>query len=380
MAEYSGAMSDITQGDVGGWGSVTPVQAGQENFDYSDPMWDNPWGQSYDLSPITDGYVGSYGGVTPVQAGDGLTGDKGVYDFTEEEEDRKSRTPGRTMGMGPKTPGFWDSGLGKVLRGVTSLHPAGRLGWAGYDLANGRNPLGVAAGFLPGAGGMLARGALDYQQNGDLGKAVGTQAGGVLGGMFGNAVAPGLGAITGQIGANMGRSIGGTPGINPNGGTPGQSQGNTNTFGVNEVLAGLGGLYSANQAGKALGQNQDALQGQISSLSSMYGPDSPYAKQLRQTLERQDARAGRNSQYGPREVQLQALLADKAASTAGTIGTLSGQSADINARRTALRNQQLGTLLGMGQRSGLFNNLSNMFNQAPAQAPEAPFIDYGEYV
>lgn len=368
MADYSG-LSEITQGSVGGWGDVTPVTAGQEGFNYSDPMWENPWGQSYDLSPITSSDVGSWGGVTPVTAGQGgLGGDEGVYDWNNEEEDRKTRAPGKTMGLGPKTPGFWDSGFGKLMRGVTSLHPVGKLGWAAADLINGRNPLAVGAGMLPGLPGMFARGALDYSKNGNAGAAVGTQAGGFLGGLFGNAVSPGLGVVTGPIGANMGRAMGGTPGIN---GTAGQSQGNANSFGVNEILSGLGGLYSSNQANKALGANQDAISGQISSLSGMYGPDSPYAKQLRQTLERQDAKAGRNSQYGPREAQLQALLAEKAAGAASTVGNLAGQSETLNRQRTMQRNQQLGILLGMGQRSGLFNNLSGMFNSAPA-----PMDDY----
>lgn len=108
----------------------------------------------------------------------------------------------------------------------------------------------------------------------------------------------------------------------------------------------------------------------------MYGPDSPYAKQLRQQLERKDAASGRNSQYGPREAQLQALLADKAAGTAGTIGQLTQQSQKLNDQRTQQRNQQLGILLGMGQRSGLFNGLSGMFNSGPA--PQDNYIPMQE--
>lgn len=373
MADYGG-LSEITQGNTTGWGDVTSVTAGQENFNYSDPMWDNPWGQSYDLSPITSGNTQSWGDVTPVTAGQENFNYNSSNDQYDEEEDRKTRAPGMNMGIASKTPGFWDSGFGKLMRGVTSLHPVGRAGWAAADLINGRNPLAVGAGMIPGLGGIVARGALDYSQNGNAGAAIGTQAGGVLGGMFGNAISPGLGAITGPLGAQMGRTIGGAPG------TPGQSQGNANSFGVNEVLSGLGGLYSANQANKALGANQDAISGQISSLSGMYGPDSPYAKQLRQTLERQDAKAGRNSQYGPREAQLQALLAEKAAGTASTVGSLAGQSQQLNNQRAATRGQQLALLMSMGQRSGLFNNLSGMFNSAPAPQAEAPFIDYGEYV
>lgn len=46
------------------------------------------------------------------------------------------------------------------------------------------------------------------------------------------------------------------------------------------------------------------------SLSSMFGPNSAYSKQLQQSLSRRDAAAGRRSQYGPRNVELQARLAE----------------------------------------------------------------------
>lgn len=382
MAEYGDfGGTDFNFGGgglAGNFGAYTPPA---DPFGVGTPDWGTDSGQYFDPGMFsTPSYSDSgVSGSSSGSFGTGNYGDYGAdpYSVPNEEEDRLTRTPGKTMGMGPKTPGFWDSGFGKLMRGVTSLPPVGRLGWGMYDLAQGKSPLQVGANLLTGLPGMFARGALDYSNNKNMGAAVGTQAGGLLGGMFGNAISPGLGVVTGPMGASMGRAMGGTPGIN---GTAGQSQGNANSFGVNEILSGLGGLYSSNQANKALGANQDAISGQISSLSGMYGPDSPYAKQLRQTLERQDAKAGRNSQYGPREAQLQALLAEKAAGAASTVGNLAGQSQKLNDQRTMQRNQQLGILLGMGQRSGLFNGLSGMFNQSQAPQAEAPFIDYGEYL
>lgn len=379
MAEYGDfGGTDFNFGGgglAGNFGAYTPPA---DPFGVGTPDWGTDSGQYFDPGMFsTPSYSDSgVSGSSSGSFGTGNYGDYGAdpYSVPNEEEDRLTRTPGKTMGMGPKTPGFWDSGFGKLMRGVTSLHPVGKLGWAAADLVNGRNPLAVGAGMLPGLPGMFARGALDYSKNGNMGAAVGTQAGGVLGGLFGNAVSPGLGVVTGPIGANIGREVGGAPG------TPGQSQGNSNTFDVNSILSGLSGLYSSHQANKALGANQDAISGQISSLSNMYGPDSPYAKQLRQTLERQDAKAGRNSQYGPREAQLQALLADKAAGVAGTVGTLAGQSQQLNNQRATTRAQQLALLLNMGRRSGVFNGLNNMFSSSPAPQAEAPFIDYGEYV
>lgn len=51
--------------------------------------------------------------------------------------------------------------------------------------------------------------------------------------------------------------------------------------------------------------NLDAIR---ANLAGMFGPNSAAAQQLRQTLERKDAAAGRRSQYGPREVELLANL------------------------------------------------------------------------
>ena len=72
------------------------------------------------------------------------------------------------------------------------------------------------------------------------------------------------------------------------------------------ITQGLMALYGYNRANKAYKE-------QMSSLSSMFGQNSAYAQQMRQGLERRDAAAGRRSQYGPREVELQAALARNAA-------------------------------------------------------------------
>jgi hypothetical protein len=71
------------------------------------------------------------------------------------------------------------------------------------------------------------------------------------------------------------------------------------------ILGGLG-LYNANQAR----QDANTQIGNINASQAQFGPDSPYAQQLRQKLERQDAAGGRRSQYGSREVELQARLAE----------------------------------------------------------------------
>lgn len=87
------------------------------------------------------------------------------------------------------------------------------------------------------------------------------------------------------------------------GGGGGQGGGN-----YGDLAAGLFGMYNANKQRKRLKEQSD-------SLNSLFSPNSPYAQQMRQRLERRDAAAGRRSQYGPREAQLAALLADRQAQT-----------------------------------------------------------------
>lgn len=86
--------------------------------------------------------------------------------------------------------------------------------------------------------------------------------------------------------------------------TTGQSgTGSSGMF--DNILNGVGtagGLYNMFRSY----QNANNMAGR---LGSMFSGNSPYATQLRQQLERRDAAAGRRSQYGPREVELQAKLA-----------------------------------------------------------------------
>jgi hypothetical protein len=79
----------------------------------------------------------------------------------------------------------------------------------------------------------------------------------------------------------------------------------------------------------------------------MYGPNSPYAQQMRQTLDRRDAAAGRRSQYGPREVELQANLANMNSRNAPVLANLYNSENGGTER-------MLSNLIRLGQQSGLF--------------------------
>lgn len=125
-----------------------------------------------------------------------------------------------------------------------------------------------------------------------------------------------------------------------------------------DVLAGLGSLYNNNAATRDARNAQMGINSGVQQqLSDMFGPNSAYAQQLRQQLERQDAKAGRRSQYGPREVELQARLAQMQAQYAPNLmnSMVGQQNAALQAanQRRMLQAQTLNTLYGLGRRTGI---------------------------
>jgi hypothetical protein len=88
----------------------------------------------------------------------------------------------------------------------------------------------------------------------------------------------------------------------------GPSNGGNSLGNYGDLAASLFGMYNANKQRKQLREQQSQLQ-------SLFSPNSPYAQQMRQRVERKDAAAGRRSQYGPREAQLAAMLAERQAAT-----------------------------------------------------------------
>lgn len=162
-------------------------------------------------------------------------------------------------------------------------------------------------------------------------------AGTALNGLMG--AIPGLGVVNSLSGLFGGPTVGSwfnnltkqqaPEGSNPNVGYGGSAAQN------------LLGAWAANQQGNKIG-------GLANDLRSMYGPDSPYSKQLQQTLDRKDAAAGRRSQYGARNVELQARLADMNSRNAPNLAEMYKQQG--NSQRSMINN-----LYEAGSRSGLFN-------------------------
>jgi hypothetical protein len=263
-------------------------------------------------------------------------------------------------------------GLGEATAGAGSL---ASLGGSTGELSSLSN-LGTGLsdiGYVDGSQSVLA----GAQPSMSMGQAMGagTDLAGTLGGATnaaGNLI--GTGTAAGGYTANFLNSPAGQL-LNSLGGDSLVSMGNTVAGGLSTAQAGstlldklstgagaIGSLISANNAGNTNANNQNAITNQMNTLSSMYSQDSPYAKMLKQQLERKDAAAGRNSQYGNRLTQLQAMLADKAAGVASTVGNLSLQSNQINNAQTANQNTQLNALGQLSNATGVTDWTKNWLN------------------
>lgn len=139
-------------------------------------------------------------------------------------------------------------------------------------------------------------------------------------------------------------------------GNAGSRVGNFALNNIGDLASMLYGFYNNRKQQKALGQ-------QVSSLQGLYGQNSPYAQQLRAKLNAQAAAGGRRSNTAGREMQFQAMLADRAASMAPTL-------MQLNQARGSLKNNNMNMLLQGANKLGLFSGLSNMFKD------QNPYANY----
>ncbi len=301
--------SDVGGSGYGG-GDVGDVKDSNSSSDYSGEISDT----SNAFGGFSDNELGNVIGLTP-----------------ENTPDYSSQIADTAMA----DQGDWSTsllnfvknrGLAMAMRG---LGPIGTVANLGYGIATSPN------------------------QN----QAAGKGFGGILGGLVGSAFGP-VGAMVGsQLGSSAGQGLSGVTanqGISPgelgSQGAQGMGgMGGTTNWGglLNGAIQGLGSMYmgrnQANQAGQAL-----------QSLNDLYSPNSPYAQAMRQTLARKDAAAGRNSQYGPREAQLMAMLAQAHGKnlTSPGYGNLMGM-------QQRGQNMGLTTLIGLMQKGQPLNGIAN---------------------
>lgn len=296
-------------------------------------------------------------------------------------------TAGASAGMGA-TEGAGSSALG-IGAGTetTAMAPEASLGSDALLSANAGNAASLASGTLgrtvSGAGQgtanaidnnrSLYRGAIQGGIGGGLGSIdYGGAAGmtdplykGALNGAINGGVKTGMtdssntgyGALLGMLqGAFKGGSGGPSTGGYNYGGSPSPDGSGSGVGGMGNIAATLGQMYLAHRA-------STGIDSQIGNLNGLYAPNSPYAHQMQQTLDRQDAAGGRRSQYGTRAVELQAALANAASRNAPTLSNLYAQQ----------RNNRFGMVSGLlagGRNSGMLGGLGQMFNQ-----PQQPGMD-----
>lgn len=235
------------------------------------------------------------------------------------------------------------AGAGTVA-GAGAVEGTGLTSLAGADAAAGLIPAGQAgAASLAGGGtGVAGAGFAASPSWFNNPMVQGAIKGGVKSAASGGNIL--TGAVTGGVSGGAGGGYLGSLASTVAGSKMGNNSSSGGTNMDFEKLVGGGvGAYENYRAGKD-------TQGQIDSLQSLFGQDSSYAKALRQTLERKDAAAGRRSQYGTREVELQARLAENASRLAPTL-------ANLGMQRSGQRNQQYNSLLALLKGSGIPQNL-----------------------
>lgn len=268
---------------------------------------------------------------------------------------------------------FMQTPIGQVVNGFLSVNPATSTGMAiaNAGLAAYTGQYGPAVGL--GVSALTGNSALGSLANigtqAAQGQNVGSSLGGFIGGQIGGqATGSQLGGMVGsQLGGMVGQSIG-TSGINP--GAPSPTSVGNQGMDFGGALANIADIYSANRASRDIGRNINSMQANSPqvSLDALYGPNSPYAAQLRQQLERKDAASGRRSQYGPREVELQARLADMYSRAAPGIMNANTQNINAIAQQQALqaqrRNQTLASIYGLARSSGALKGIGNTFQNS----------------
>lgn len=233
---------------------------------------------------------------------------------------------------------------------------------------------GAAAGAL-GGGGAAAAGAGGAGVTG-LGDAGLMYAGAspAVAGASGAAGAGGLGSLLSQLGSGGSSLLSslGTKGIGAIAsllgglGGSGGGSGGGGMGGLGDLLNIGAGLYGGKQQGNAANEMKQWLQSQQAKVDNLYNPGTPEYNTLWDQMSRKDAAAGRNSQYGPRSVDLAAHIAQIKAdeTTRFTAGTSRAYADALNgyANRYAGLSSALGQATTGNSSSGLIDMVKNLFN------------------
>lgn len=232
---------------------------------------------------------------------------------------------------------------------------------------------GAAAGGL-GLGGTIGGASIPAGMGYGAGMGLGSGFGAGVGGMgLGSTFGAGLSGLAGAMGAVGGGGLGSTL-VNKLGGKM-LTNGLSSLFGGGSGggLGGLGnlipGALDAQRQGQASDRMLQWLNGQQGKIDNLYNPGSPEANALWDQMSRKDAAAGRNSQYGPRSVDLGAKIAQiKAENTMRmTTGVAPAYAAALNQGASRFS----GLMGGLGQQSmgGTLNDIINQFTSGGSSTP-----------
>jgi hypothetical protein len=160
-----------------------------------------------------------------------------------------------------------------------------------------------------------------------------------------------------------GNGFGGLPSLGGLSNIFGSGAGLASLFGL--VSPVLGGAIDAVRQGDASKDMMNFMNGQMNKVDNLYAPNSPEYNALWDQMSRMDAASGRNSQYGPRSVDLAAKIAPmRAQNTIGITNALARPYGDT-LRQNA------------GKYAGLFNSLGNLFSPFTKAMTPAPTMQGG---
>lgn len=256
------------------------------------------------------------------------------------------------------------SGLGLQAGAGDGLTLASTTGAPGISasLGSGLDLAGAAGGSLGGGLGLDATVAGNAVLDGaGLGTGIANQTGTVLGpGVLEGTTTLSNGTVLQNTGGTTGGTTTGgttTTGGAPTGGTTGGGSGSGSGFNLSDILGLAGGLWDYNNQKNASADMLAYLKERQGINDNMYKPGSDEYNALWDEMSRKDAAAGRNSQYGPRSVDLAARIAQLKmdANTRMTtgIGSLYKDSIDQGAGANAGILSALGALTQGDSGSGL---------------------------
>lgn len=322
----------------------------------------------------TAGSLGQMSGDTSNQASSALSGSTGGLN-----DAMNSSTGGFGTGLtsGTSTEGLsaspvssmsglnTGSSMGMVSPSAVTPSTSLESGLGGVSPATGS---GSASGLNLGDGGYSLEGGQAAGQPGAQAAAMGGYGAPESTGLQATQGTPNIGAMGSDSGGGFGTGLtsGGHIGLTaPNGALGAAKMGGGFGDFLQQNGQGLMNLFKAGYGAYQQHQRQNALNSYMNQINGMFSPNSPYAQQMAQTLGRQDAAAGRNSQYGTRAVQLAAALTQARAQALGNSNYAQAAMATPGANILNSLFSNFATPQGMQQLSNLgsagFNGLASLF-------------------